>query len=73
MLMRSFYIIVSHFSIKLVHVVFIPRYLELLNLIQRCTAMPIKIIVEINSDIHLKKTDNEEIEGGKEGGDKLGK
>lgn len=24
-------------------------------------------------DIHLKKTDNEEIEGGKEGGDKLGK
>ena len=51
---------------------FIPRYSELLNLIQRCSAMSIKIIIEINSDIHLRKTDNE-IEGGNEWGDKLGK
>lgn len=51
---------------------FIPRYSELLNLIQRCTAMSIKIIIEINSDIHLRKTYSE-IEGGNEGGDKLGK
>lgn len=50
---------------------FIPRYSELLNLIQRCS-MSIKIIIKINSDIHLRKTDNE-IEGGNEGGDKLGK
>lgn len=41
--------------------------------------MSIKIIIEINSDIHLKKLNNEkkkadsEIEGGNEGGDKLGK
>ena len=40
--------------------------------------MSIKIIIEINSDIHLKKltmkkkTDSE-IEGGNEGGDKLRK
>lgn len=35
--------------------------------------MPIKIIIEMNSEIHVKKTGSEETDGGKEGGDKLGK
>lgn len=46
---------------------FILRYLELLNLIHKFTAMPLKITVEISSNIQLKKIDSEESEGGKKG------
>lgn len=35
--------------------------------------MPVNVRLEINSNIHLEKTDSEETKGGKEGGDNLGK